>query len=156
MDRKGQAAIDYLSTYGWALLALSVAIGAIYLFVDLKPDTIVPETCSFGVEGAFYCVDGQIDRATNQVHISLRNTVGKQITIINMVCTHRESVRSEVFNRIIEPSEIFSLTCDMNDVDGPVVSFSKKAKIEITVVYKTESSIYPMSADGYLTTQPVN
>jgi hypothetical protein len=68
-----------------------------------------------------------------------------------MVCTHRESVRSEVFNRIIEPSEIFSLTCDMNDVDGPVVSFSKKAKNRDYCGVQDESSIYPMSADGYLT-----
>ncbi|MGI0100383.1 MAG: InlB B-repeat-containing protein [Candidatus Micrarchaeaceae archaeon] len=50
----GQSAIEYLSTYGWAILIIAVVVSALYIFLS-APTNIAPNTCTF-VSGA-YCND---------------------------------------------------------------------------------------------------
>ena len=45
-----QSALEYLITYGWAILIIAVVISLLYLYVAV-PKIIVPSTCSF-VTGA--------------------------------------------------------------------------------------------------------
>ncbi|MEM3883983.1 MAG: hypothetical protein QXT94_03560, partial [Methanothrix sp.] len=47
---KAQSALEYLITYGWAILIIAVVISLLYLYVAV-PKIIVPSTCSF-VTGA--------------------------------------------------------------------------------------------------------
>ena len=53
-SRKSQSAMEYLTTYGWAILMISAASAIIYLFVS-TPSTLVPASCRFAF-GA-YCQD---------------------------------------------------------------------------------------------------
>ncbi len=46
MMRKGQAAMEYLMTYGWALLVIVVVLGALVYMGVLNPQGMVPETCN--------------------------------------------------------------------------------------------------------------
>ena len=48
--KKSQSAIEYLITYGWAILIIAVVISLLYLYVAV-PKILVPSTCSF-VTGA--------------------------------------------------------------------------------------------------------
>ena len=43
---KGQSALEYLVTYGWALLLVAIVASLLYLYV-LAPSAIVPSQCSF-------------------------------------------------------------------------------------------------------------
>ena len=45
---KGQAAIEYLTTYGWALLALVIVIAVLVSTGIFSPNYLVSEECSFG------------------------------------------------------------------------------------------------------------
>ncbi len=45
---KGQAAVEYLMTYGWALLALVIVVGVLLTSGLLSPSYLVAEECSFG------------------------------------------------------------------------------------------------------------
>ncbi|MCL4387952.1 hypothetical protein M1567_02250, partial [Candidatus Marsarchaeota archaeon] len=47
---KAQSALEYLITYGWAILIIAVAISLLYLYIAV-PKVIVPSTCNF-VTGA--------------------------------------------------------------------------------------------------------
>jgi hypothetical protein len=60
----GSAAMDFLLTYGWAILVILVAIGALYYFGVLNPDRFVPETNVWTFAAYDYCAqwDGWIDR----------------------------------------------------------------------------------------------
>ena len=49
MFRKAQAAMEFLMTYGWALLAVLVVIGALAYLGILDVETILPERCTFPV-----------------------------------------------------------------------------------------------------------
>ena len=43
---KGQSAIEYLTTYGWAILIVAVVLVMLYVFV-VSPQTAVPQNCTF-------------------------------------------------------------------------------------------------------------
>ncbi|MBI3036442.1 hypothetical protein HYY73_01620 [Candidatus Woesearchaeota archaeon] len=45
---KGQAAMEFLMTYGWAILVVLVVIGALSYFGVLSPSTLLPEKCNEG------------------------------------------------------------------------------------------------------------
>ncbi len=45
---KGQAAVEYLMTYGWAILALLIVLAALLSSGVLTPNYLVSEECSFG------------------------------------------------------------------------------------------------------------
>jgi len=45
--KKGQAAMEFLMTYGWALLVVLVAIGALAFFGVLNPGQFLPDQCLF-------------------------------------------------------------------------------------------------------------
>jgi hypothetical protein len=53
-DKSGQSAMEYLMTYGWAVLLIAVISSLLYLYITV-PHVIVPTTCNF-ISGA-YCND---------------------------------------------------------------------------------------------------
>jgi len=48
--KKGQAALEFLATYGWAFLVILVMIGALAYFGVLDPSKYIAERCGFGTE----------------------------------------------------------------------------------------------------------
>jgi hypothetical protein len=52
---KAQAAMEFLLTYGWAILVVLVVIGALAYFGILNPANLLPDTCLFQV--GISCVD---------------------------------------------------------------------------------------------------
>lgn len=48
--RKGQAALEFLTTYGWAFLVILVMIGALAYFGVLNPSKMLPSRCVFSPE----------------------------------------------------------------------------------------------------------
>ncbi|MGC8648261.1 MAG: hypothetical protein ACP5SJ_02060, partial [Candidatus Micrarchaeia archaeon] len=53
-DESGQSAMEYLLTYGWAVLLIAIIASLLYLYM-VVPHVIVPSSCSF-FSGA-YCND---------------------------------------------------------------------------------------------------
>lgn len=45
---RGQAAVEYLMTYGWAILALIVVVGVLFSTGIISPNYLVSEECTFG------------------------------------------------------------------------------------------------------------
>ncbi|MFO8016938.1 MAG: hypothetical protein R6U32_07600 [Candidatus Woesearchaeota archaeon] len=57
-QRRSQAAMEFLLTYGWAILVILVIIGALAYFGVLSPAKLLPDKCEFtaGVECKDYVV----------------------------------------------------------------------------------------------------
>ena len=68
---KAQAALEFLTTYGWAFLVIIIMIGALAYFGILSPSKLLPNRCNFGSE--FGCIDYQIDATANTFKIRLKN-----------------------------------------------------------------------------------
>lgn len=153
MKRKGQAALDYLSTYGWALMAMGVALAALYVFLDYKPERLVPETCSLG--DSFNCIDFMINRTNSNMTLSIKNEVGLELEMDSLLCMYdgqeyRSAVPDSSLAKIVDPGEIFNLTCNMQG--APLKS---KSKVDVTIVYYKKGMSYPSSTDGFATGQTV-
>jgi len=74
---KSQAALEYLTTYGWAILGAIIALGALAYFGFLNPSNLLPNRCDFGKQ--LVCVDYKI--TASQISLILRNDFGKPINI---------------------------------------------------------------------------
>lgn len=77
--RKGQAALEFLTTYGWAFLVILIMIGSLAYFGILNPSKILPNRCSFGPE--FECLDWQISATSNEIKLKMKNNFGDPIVI---------------------------------------------------------------------------
>ncbi|MCP4647942.1 MAG: hypothetical protein GY852_09470 [bacterium] len=85
-NMKGQAAMEYLMTYGWALLAIVIVIAAL---IYLNPFR-APELCLFQQQG-FSCSEPnpQVYLDDDEVNMNVRiwNKLGKTVVIESMACT---------------------------------------------------------------------
>lgn len=80
MFKKGQAAMEFLMTYGWAILVVLAAIGALAYFGVLSPDTLLPERTTF--QAPLTNVDtAYIDSSTGAIEIAFSNNVGYDINV---------------------------------------------------------------------------
>ncbi len=87
---KGQAALEFLSTYGFAFLIILVMIGALAYFGVLNPQNLLPERCQTGPE--LNCLEylitedgsggAQVNiRLVNQRQQAMRNDATYTLTI---------------------------------------------------------------------------
>ena len=83
--KKGQAAMEFLMTYGWAILVVLVAIGALAYFGVLSPEKLLPEKCVISSGSGLYCDD--FAATTNTVTLQVKNLLADTVTIssINIV-----------------------------------------------------------------------
>jgi hypothetical protein len=88
MMKKAQAAMEFLMTYGWAILVVLVVIGALAYFGVLNPQTLLPERCE--LEQGVYCKDHQVTAATDTVTLRLENGRGHGIMIADVTAESEE------------------------------------------------------------------
>ena len=84
---KSQAAIDFVMTYGWAIMMVMVAIGALAYFGVLSPDKLVGEKCVF--PSGISCLDHLASAAPQDMSIlvTVKNNLGYDITGISVIAT---------------------------------------------------------------------
>jgi len=77
--KKGQAAMEFLMTYGWAILVVLVAIGALAYFGVLSPSRFMPKSCTF--EPGIGCDDFKAS-AAGDIQLILANGKGESLTAV--------------------------------------------------------------------------
>ena len=80
MNKKSQAAMEFLMTYGWAILVVLVAIGALAYFGVLSPEKFLPNRCT--LPSGIACIDHRAvggAAGTAEVVVVLRNAMGYEI-----------------------------------------------------------------------------
>ena len=80
MIKKGQAAMEFLMTYGWAILVVLAAIAALAYFGVLSPSNLLPEQTTFAAPLA-NIDQATIDATNANVTVVLKNNVGQTITV---------------------------------------------------------------------------
>ena len=79
-QKKGQAAMEFLMTYGWAILVVLLAIGALAYFGVLSPQNLLPERTTFAAPLP-NLDNAVVDGATNSFEVALKNNKGVAITL---------------------------------------------------------------------------
>jgi len=78
-NTKSQAALEFLTTYGWAFLVILIMIGTLAYFGVLSPSKVLPNRCLFGAE--FQCLDHQISTTAGTFKFKLKNNAGDSINV---------------------------------------------------------------------------
>ncbi|MCB9358776.1 hypothetical protein H6503_02500 [Candidatus Woesearchaeota archaeon] len=72
-NKKGQAAMEFLMTYGWALLIVLIAIAALAFFGLLNPKTFLPKKADLGPEFQITTVSA----GANGITLMVTNGIGQ-------------------------------------------------------------------------------
>jgi len=83
MERKGQAAVEFLMTYGWAILAAIIAIGVLAYFGVFSPGKYMPDICT--INAPLGCEENSL--ATDGVRLIIRNGAGDSIAVSSVGVT---------------------------------------------------------------------
>ena len=78
--RKGQAAMEFLMTYGWAILVVLAAIGALAYFGVLSPSRLLPSKCTLSPGFDF----GDCKMTKDGLQLTIYNGLGVDTTAINL------------------------------------------------------------------------
>jgi hypothetical protein len=78
--KKAQAAMEFLMTYGWAILVVLAAIGALAYFGVLSPGKLVPDKCTVGP--GFEVKDCKI--TANGAQMTVYNGLGVDLTGVTL------------------------------------------------------------------------
>ena len=79
-QNKSQAAMEFLMTYGWAILVVLAAIAALAYFGVLSPEKFLPQKCI--LQPGLACVSNKVEPAQTTLVIS--NGLGRTI-IVNSI-----------------------------------------------------------------------
>ncbi|MEK6983058.1 MAG: hypothetical protein AABX33_00660 [Nanoarchaeota archaeon] len=94
LSRKSQAALEFLMTYGWAILVVLVAIGALAYFGVLSPDRFLPSKCT--LQSGIACIDHKATAAGIQVII--QNSLGYDLTGVRVTTVCGEDLIPATLN----------------------------------------------------------
>jgi hypothetical protein len=83
MMKRAQAAMEFLMTYGWAILVVLVVIGALAYFGVLNPQNLLPDRCE--MQQGFYCKDYRLsDGAVDTVSFTFQNGRGTGMMVLQV------------------------------------------------------------------------
>lgn len=79
--KKGQAALEFLMTYGWAILVVLIVIGALAYFGVLNPNTFVSERCN--LPSPFVCSNSVV-KVSGPSLFAVTNSGGSEVKITGL------------------------------------------------------------------------
>jgi len=77
--------MEFLMTYGWALLVIIVVISILFYIGVLNPKAITPSSCTFAP--GLTCAWFKLNASNGDLVIKIGQAVGRKITINNISCT---------------------------------------------------------------------
>ncbi len=136
--RKGQAALEFLTTYGWAFLVILVMIGALAGFGILSPKNLLPNRCNLGPE--LSCEEAQVTYNNSLVYV-IRNSMSDSITINSETATidgmyiNKTGSHCNVTPATLVPGITAKIICPYNNTDIGLPVKGDKAKIAVEIKY---------------------
>lgn len=145
MEKRGQAALEFLMTYGWAILVVLVAIGALAYFGVLRPERLLPEKCVIATGSGVYCDD--YSASGTSITLQLKNIQADAITINSVNATvSGETCTANVNVTTIQPDATTTLVI-------PCSTFASgdKVKADLAINYNKIGGL-AKTASGQLVT----
>jgi len=145
MLKRAQAAMEFLMTYGWAILVVLAAIGALAYFGVLSPGNLLPQKCEFAA--GLDCTETPSASASLQtIEFPLVNSNGYKIhpieaTVANVdgftACTGAEAFIQNGVSGITEVSNGDNMIVQLNGCD---VTAGERFSADVTVRFVSNST----------------
>ncbi len=148
MKRKGQAAVEFLMTYGWAILAAVIAIGVLAYFGVFSPGKYAPSATV--VNPPFYVVGGTavVDDSANTVAVEIRNNGGEDLIVSQMTVTGcTADTTAQTLNSSL--SGVFTATGCTGITEGETF------RADMAILYTREGGLLNLTSTGTITQQAI-
>ena len=150
-----QAAMEYLMTYGWAILIIAIAAVALYS-LGIFGGGFASQGSACIAEPGYYCADMVMNTSGN-LAANIGQSSGSTITINSIACTNSSSAPSSttvISNTIMNSGAIVPLSFHCPGASGPV---GKSYKGYLWIVYSSgqQSGLTAMVASFSATVQSV-
>jgi len=153
MKKKGQAAMEFLLTYGWAILIVVLVIGALAYFGVLSPRQFLPSRCL--LDSPLYCEDKQVVLTATDVgdvRLLVGNGHANTINLTNMTITDDESLVdcTELGNALVVGTPITSGADQPINITGCKIGAEagKKVKLKVAIDYTDQSTEFEHTSVG--------
>ena len=90
-EKKSQAALEFIMTYGWAILVVLVAIAALAYFGVLDPGRFLPAKCT--LQSGIACLDHKATATALVVYI--QNSLGFDVTVDRVTASQCTALGSQ-------------------------------------------------------------
>lgn len=136
--------MEFLMTYGWAILVVLVAIGALAYFGVLNPSKFLPSSCT--IAPGIGCDDFKV--TNTGVQLLLRNGLGDDLTGVTIAISGCTTSGAAAWNDgdVLGGASGTTLVCAANGAAGA------KFKEDVVITY-TGSSTIVHTVTGSLTTK---
>jgi len=155
--RRAQAALEFLTTYGWAFMVVLVMIGALAYFGVLNPNKVLPSKCI--VEVGFDCRDYVVHTGDFNIHlVNNKGATLKNVDIISITSDHNLTaipvdtctINSDVNPIMVSSDERMVISCANPGMFTGLAG--NKIKINFVINYTLALGAYPQKFTGQLYT----
>lgn len=141
--KRGQAAMEFLMTYGWAILVVLVVIGALAYFGVLSPQKLLPDKCT--LPPGLLCDDYALSK-DGGVQMVISNGLGKTVTITKMVVVESASGDEVCKDELLVPEVTIlngqkgNFGCGAGGSISDYVGEKTKFNVKLTYVFGNDPS----------------
>ena len=145
-QKRSQAAMEFLMTYGWAILVVLAAIAALAYFGILSPEKFLPEKCVISTGSGIFCDEFSASASADTITFRIKNILTDDVSISSI--TTDNPVCSYTGPAIISADSTadFTLSCSAGLNSGD------KVKANIKIPYTVGAAGLSKSTSGSLTT----
>jgi hypothetical protein len=152
--KRSQIAVEFLMTYGWALLGVFMVVAAIIYFGVIDSSTFVPERCDLGYR--LLCKDYQLTKA-GVATLAIVNSFPNDIMVTSLELNSTKFAGACIYpvpgvdqNILIGQVKQYSFNCIPQ---LPNIKSSRKESYGVTVWYylngTTPAYTYPLYGEIY-------
>ena len=148
-SRKGQAAMEFLMTYGWAILVVLIVIGALAYFGVLNPQSFLPTKCQFTT--GLVCMDKQL-KSDGKLQLRLNNGLGNSIKITSLAVKDNEGFLdcTRAFDTTLLTGKEENLAIADCRKTGTTLTAGQRIKASMTLKYKDLATSFEHDVPGTL------
>ncbi|MGM5481179.1 MAG: hypothetical protein ACQESE_02080 [Nanobdellota archaeon] len=145
---KAQAALEYMTTYGWAFMVIIASVGVLSHFGFLSPSKYIPESCEFGEQ--LQCEDHYFD-TDYEMKFRFRNNFEAPINVTDVNITNEEDATIENFGSTVIPQgEIRRVEFYVENIEADPY---KKSNFKMTFTFNRVGSSVEHKVSGTLYTK---
>ncbi len=135
VSSKGQAAVEFLTTYGWMFMIILVVFGGLAYFglTDVKSN--IPDSCT--INKAFSC-NAYVANETGFYAIEITNVDNKKINVTDMVCEFpftQEQIAFGYDDVLFNPGETRVYMCFADTLSTSIADFEGKHLYKFKFAY---------------------
>lgn len=156
-NKRGQAALEFLLTYSWAILVVIVIIGALAYFGVLNPTNFIPQQCTFqagiGCQDFVYDAgDGTVGNQDDLLVLQLTNGLGNAIEVRDVNIISNSYQDPSTCTTTWDPSGV-AATPDGTDPNAYTFQNGDTVEIEVGTITDTDCTLETGLTSGDITVE---